>query len=254
MIFSFLGAALAPFVIMLREPARGESESVGSRGSATTTPAYVDRIGKLLRIRTLVLHYAATAVIMFALQGYVVWMPSFLERHRGFSLQEVSNLAGAATLVGGIVGGVIGAWLADWLYARDRRGRLAMQTGASLLAAPCMLVTVFAPGRVVIVLGLFAAMILLVTMFPILSAIIVDLVDPGDTGTAMSILLLAQTGVGFSLGPLAVGWLSDRTGSLALALLAPPISLVLVVLMGAIGMSWVRRDIAARDRRMASLA
>jgi MFS family permease len=247
MIFAFIGAALVPVVILMPEPARG-----GGASRVTTTPGYVDRLRKFAGIRTLVIHYAATAAIMFALQGYVVWMPSFLERHRGFDLAEVSNLAGAATLVGGIVGGVLGGWLADWLFTRDRRGRLLLQTGAALLAAPCMLVTVLVPGRPAIVIGFFAAMILLVLMFPILSAIIVDLVDPGDTGTAMSILLLMQTGVGFSLGPLVVGWLSDATGNLTLGLVTPPIALGVVVLLGLAGLGSVRRDIAAREERTAS--
>jgi len=254
MIFAFIGAALVPVVMLMPEPVRGGADSIGAGARATTTPGYGDRLRKFLSIRTLVIHYAATAFIMFALQGYVVWMPSFLERHRGFDLGDVSNLAGAATLTGGIVGGVLGGLLADWLYTRDRRGRLLLQTVAALLAAPCMLVTVLVPGRPAIVIGFFAAMILLVLMFPILSAIIVDLVDPGDTGTAMSILLMAQTGVGFSLGPLVVGWLSDATGSLTLGLITPPLALGVVVLLGLAGLGSVRRDIEARERRIASLS
>jgi MFS family permease len=253
MAFALAGALLAPLVILLPEPVRGAADRIGPGGRATTTPRYGDRLLKFARIPTLVVHYAATILIMFALQGYVVWMPSFLERHRGFDLEQVSNLAGAATLVGGIVGGVLGGWLADWLQARDRRGRLFLQTAAALLAAPCMIATVYVEDGLVIVAGLFAVMILLVVMFPILSAIIVDLVDPGDTGTAMSILLMAQTGVGFSLGPLVVGRVSDVTGSLSLGLLAPPVALVLVVALGLLGLATVRRDIEARQQRTASL-
>jgi MFS family permease len=241
MIFAFAGAALSPLAVLMPEPARG-ARVAGTDGYAST-------IQRFLGIRTLVLHYAATVFVMFALQGYAVWMPSILERHRGFGLEEIANLAGAATLAGGVVGGILGGFLADWLYSRDRRGRLAVQTGAALLAAPCMLLSVLAHGRIPIIAGLFASMILLVVMFPILSAVIVDLVDAGDRGKAMAILLLAQTGLGFSLGPLVVGWVSDSTGSLLLGLAAPPAALVMVVVLGALGLGSVRRDVEAREAR-----
>jgi MFS family permease len=254
MIFAMLGVLLAPVVLLVREPVRGAAERMRAGQAITTTPGYAARLAKFARTRTLVLHYAATAFIMFALQGYAVWMPSFLERYRGFDLRQVSNLAGMATLVGGIVGGVLGGLLADWLYRRDRRGRLVLQTAAAALAIPCMAVTVLVPSNVAIVAGLFGAMILLVLMFPILSAVIVDLVEPGDRGTAMSILLLVQTGIGFSLGPLAVGGISDLTSDLAIGLLAPPAALVVVVALGILAITSVGRDIEDRLRRQAKLA
>lgn len=248
MIFALMGALLAPVLVILPEPPRGGGAGGGGVSQATTTTTYGARIRKLARSRTLCLHYVCTVFIMFALQGYAVWMPSFLERNRGFDLEQVSNLAGVATLAGGIVGGVLGGLLADWLYARDRRGRMFLMAAASMLAIPCMVITVVVPDTVAIVAGLVAAMILLVLMFPILSAVIVDLVEPGDRGTAMSILLLTQTGIGFSLGPLAVGGLSDATGHLAVGILVTPLALLVVVVLGLVATRTVREDIDRRER------
>ena len=253
MIFALGGALLVPLVVAIPEPVRGESDRIGAGARTTTTSGWIATMGKLLGTRTLVLHYAATVFVMFALQGYVVWMPSFLERVRGFDKEAVSNLAGAATLVGGVVGGIIGGWLSDLWYARDRRGRLFLMAAASILAIPCMLSTIVAQGHTVIVAGLVATMILLIAMFPILSAVIVDLVEPGDRGTAMAILLLAQTGLGFSLGPLAAGSLSDATGRLDLGLAVAPAALAVVAVFGIAASASVRRDIEARDTRTASM-
>ena len=76
-------------------------------------------------------------------------------------------------------------------------------------------------------------------MFPILSAIIVDLTEPQDRGVAMALLLLFQTGIGFSLGPTVVGWISDLTGSLMLGLLAMPSAYLAVTAMGLLAMRHV---------------
>ncbi len=247
MIFAMTGVLLAPLIILVPEPARGAAESLDGRGTSSTTPGYFPRLRKLAATRTLVIHFATTAVVMFALQGYAVWMPSFLVRERGFTLEKVSELAGIATLVGGLVGGVLGGYLSDLLYARDRRGRLALQALASLLAIPCMLVTVHVPDIAAIVAALVGAMVLMVLMFPILTAVILDLVEPGDRGTAMSILLFVQTGIGYSLGPLAVGALSDMTKSLGVGLVAPPASLLVAVLLSIVGTYTVESDIAKKE-------
>jgi MFS family permease len=253
-IYAVPGIILIPFILLMKEPVRGASDGLTAADTEKIAlEGFWTKIKKILSVKTLIYHYIATALIMFGSQGFNIWLPTYLNRVRGFELEAAGKIAGVGLLIGGFVGALGGAIVADRLFRKDKKARLKVQTWAALLAIPFMLIVLFTTKNFLLIPAVFMAIILSVAMFPILSAIIVDLVEPADRGVAMALLLLLQTGIGFSLGPLTVGAISDHTGSLMSGLLVLPFSYLLVVLMGIMGMRYILSDYESVQKRIAKI-
>lgn len=128
-----------------------------------------------------------------------------------------------------------------------------MQTIAAAAAIPFVIVSYVAVSNAILIPAIFLAIILSIAMFPILSAIIVDLVEPQDRGVGMALLLLLQTGIGYSIGPPLVGLISDMSDSLFRGLLIVPIAYLLVIVMGIFAIRRFSADYAAVQARIARM-
>jgi len=242
-IYAIPGILLIPFILFMKEPVRGSSEGLSIDKKARAGFAgFINTVIKILSSKTLIYHYAATALIMFGSQGFNFWLPTYLNRVRGFELEAAGKIAGIGMLVGGFVGALGGAIVADVWFRKNKKARLLVQTWAALLTVPFMLLTLLTTSTPIMITSIFFAIILFVAMFPILSAIIADLVEPGDRGVGMALLLLLQTGIGFSLGPLVVGAISDASGSLVSGLFVLPIASILVFILGILGLRHILED------------
>src|SRR4029077_12889565 len=58
------------------------------------------------------------ATMTFALGGIQVWMPTFLSRVRGYTLEAANYTFGLIVVVDGIVASLVGGWLGDYLLPR----------------------------------------------------------------------------------------------------------------------------------------
>jgi hypothetical protein len=214
---------------------------------------FFTKVGKILSTKTLIYHYIATALIQLGIQGYAFWMPTYLVRERGYDIAAAGKLAGIAMLAGGIVGALGGAIIADLWFRKDKTARLKVQTIAAAAAIPFVIISYLAVSNAIMIPAIFIAIILSIAMFPILSAVIVDLVEPQDRGVGMALLLLLQTGIGYSLGPPLIGWISDLSSSLFKGLLVVPIAYVLVIAAGIAAIRLFSADYAAVQARIARL-
>jgi len=252
--FAGLGFALLPFILFLKEPIRGIQEGLTAAQSGKLTgQALWPKIRKILSIKTLRFQYVVTALLQIGFQGFAIWFPTFMVRLRGYDLEEAGKVAGSAVLVAGIMGAVGGGIIADRWFRKDKAARLKAQILFCALAIPFMIFCFFVASKTLLVLFLLLNFIFLMALFPISQTLIIDLVDPGDRGSSMALMLFMQSGIGFSLGPLIVGAISDLTGSLLAGLIVLPAFLIMVVLLGFWMLRFFMDDFNAAQKRIASL-
>lgn len=142
-------------------------------------------------------------------QAVLTWAPSFLERSHGFGSAAAGALLALVLGAGGATGTYLGGRLADGLSVRDPRWQVWVVALALGAAAPLWGATYLAPGTATMLalmaLPGFLAGVFIGPTFALVQA----LVEPHRRAVAASILLFLANLVGYSLGPLAVGALSD---------------------------------------------
>jgi predicted MFS family arabinose efflux permease len=248
------GFLLAAVVWSLPEPRKGQSDyqSLGlaqetMRQSSFSVGATARR---LLSIPTLLVAYAVGTLGSFATGGMLYWLPSFAVRVHGFSEDAVGLIVGAIAVVTGAAGVLSGAFLADWLLKRTPSGRLLTISLGAVAGFPLALAAVLVPGRVLFVVLAALAMYLFIFSAPCIGPLIHQVVHPNRRATAMAFYLMIVHILGYATAPAVIGWLSDRTGDLRLAVLAAPLMALLGGLVGLWGTRFVGRDAEAMKDRL----
>jgi predicted MFS family arabinose efflux permease len=250
------GLVLALLAWRIREPARGASEyaTLGVEDSALSPGGGPDlswrAVRRLLGVRTLWAVYGADVLIAFASSGLIFWLPSFLVRMHNFSLGRAGQVAGALQVVTGLIGILLGGWLADRWVQRHPGGRMLTLGAGFLLGTPFAVVAVLTTNLVLFGVTAGLAVICYTVYFPCLAPQIHDVTPPALRATALAINIL----LGHILGNLPsvplVGWLSDVTGDLRLALLAVPL---IASLGGLVALLGARSAGADRQQMLSSL-
>lgn len=236
-IYAIPGIILLPFILLIREPKRGASDLLTiakqevAKQEVATTDGFGVRIRRILSSKSLGYQYLAALIAQFGIQAFAVWMPTYLYRAKGVDIGTAGQIMGAAFLVGGIVGTMGGARIADMWFQKDKTARVNVQGIAVGLGIPFILIAVFSNSMWILVPTIFMSSILAMSCYPVCSAIIIDLVGPQDRGTAMSLLLIVQNGIGLTLASLTVGAISDLTGSLLYGILMAPVAFLVVVFL-----------------------
>ncbi|NWG11992.1 MAG: MFS transporter [Acidobacteria bacterium] len=189
----FLGAVL----LKMREPQRAHS-----------APGLVFAALKSSAFWLIVVSGALHNFNMYALTFF---LPALLSRYHRATLQTAGFASG---IVVGLVGGagmIIAGWAADRVYERCAHRRLLVAAFAILLGAPSVYFALEQPGGALMPFALFlgVACFLLYAYYGVVYAALQDIVAPEFRGTAMAIYFLAMYLLGASLGPVALGRLSD---------------------------------------------
>ncbi len=202
------GILLAPIlVVLLPEPERGQAESIpsGGRFRAGLPFAAVLRIPTM---RWIVLSGALHNFILYAVSSF---LPSLLVRYHKTSLQGAGLICAIIIGIMGGAGMLLGGWAGDRLSRRPA-GRILLAAFAALMSAPAFILALAQPpGRVLpFVLLVGSGWMFLYTYYSNIYATIQDLLEPTLRGIGMAVYFLALYALGASIGPVAVGWLSDR--------------------------------------------
>ncbi|HMO69777.1 MAG TPA: MFS transporter, partial [Novosphingobium sp.] len=165
--------------------------------------------------------------------GVNAFAPAFLMRAHELSSTRSGFLMGFVYAVGGIVGTLGGGVIADRLSRRDEAWRLRVPAIGQALALPTALGAWFvADVHLSVVLMTLAYLFGLFAFAPSFSAA-QSLVPDGIRATTSAVMLFVMTLVGSSLGPLAVGAISDAlagsTGALSLRYALAALSLATVL-------------------------
>jgi MFS family permease len=201
------GLILSVFMVMLiREPIRRKEDGAADHSDAPPlrqTLAYIASQKSLLHVM------AAITLVTIAINGFGMWMFPFFTRVDHLSPAAAGWQISLATNPASAVGMLVSAMIADKLARREERWRV--WTPAIIVAAclPAAIATVMATNAAV---GLGFAGIWLfgaTAWYGIGYGVCQSLVEPRMRATLTSILLLLTTLVGFGLGPLLTGLISD---------------------------------------------
>jgi MFS transporter, Spinster family, sphingosine-1-phosphate transporter len=157
------------------------------------------------------------AALTFAMGGISTWVPTFLHRSLGYTVGQASMIASAITVLDGIAGTWVGGWLAQrWLRTNDRALYL-ISAWSVALTLPFGALVFFGPHTTAVPALFLAEFFLFLNTGP-LNAAIVNSVSAPVRATAISVNLFLIHFLGDTFSPQIIGAVSDRTGSLSLAL------------------------------------
>ena len=198
------GALIGLLILFLmKEPARrtGAHEKAkadkGTVISLLTNKAYLGAI----------LGYAA---VTFSLGGISWWMPSFLQRVDGRSIETAGTIMGGITVVCGLGGTICGGVLAQWWSKKTGKALYYVPALSAALAAPPALLCFFGPKSVTLpALGVAVFLIFLGTG-PV-NAATLNAVPSNLRATAMAGQLFAIHVFGDAFSPKLIGIVSDHS-------------------------------------------
>ena len=200
-----LVALLARWVL---DPVRGASEVSPQAGRSHEGNPY----WAVLRVPTVCWIIVTGALYNFNSYTYVTFLPAYLSRYHGLNLSHANVVFAIVFGAFGVVGLLAGGWAADRISHHRRSGRLLVGGVSLLLSAVSVYFALnLPPGQVTwftIVMG--TASMLAYLYYPCVYATIMDVVQPGLRGTAMSLYFMAMYLFGGSFGPVIVGKLSDH--------------------------------------------
>jgi MFS transporter, Spinster family, sphingosine-1-phosphate transporter len=195
------GALMALLILFfLREPKRTEQEK------AKLDKRSVMMLAKNPAYLTAILGYAA---VTFSLGGISWWMPSFLHREAGYSIEAAGAVMGPIIVVAGLGGTALGGWLAQWWSKRTPKALYLVPALSALLTIPPAILCFFGP-RAWMVPSLSVAVFLIFLGTGPVNAATLNAVPAGLRATAMAGQLFALHVFGDMFSPKLIGMISDR--------------------------------------------
>jgi MFS family permease len=237
------GFLLAIAVLFLKEPERGQFDSVKDLAEAELLPREFSggfARGALLRVflylkelRHLILGLfknpafltstLGMAALTFSLGGIQVWIPKFLYSERGYTLEAANFAFGIIVVIDGVVAALAGGWLGDYLLPR-MKGSYYLVSAASMLAGvPVMIVALFVKGPLMLPAIGVAAFFLLLNTAP-LNAAVINSVGAHIRATALAVNIFIIHILGDVPSPTMMGWVADKR-SLQAAFILPVIAM-----------------------------
>jgi predicted MFS family arabinose efflux permease len=206
-LFGVAGLLLAAVVRTLLREVRGAPSDASEAGISMRQALRV-----LSGNRSYVLVTAASVCTTFTLSAIAQYTTSFLMRAHGLPLGRASLIAGIASGVIGTLGLlVLGGYVSDRV-AKQGSSKRIMVCGASLLLAVGAFAGAWWTPLAVAVPLLFTGQFLAQCFPPICYATISALMPGNVRTTSIAMFSLACNLVGFGLGPVMVGAISDAVG------------------------------------------
>jgi len=211
------GFLLAIIVLFLREPERGQFDSLQG------TPERATVLG-LLRNPAFLTSTLGMAAMTYSLGGIQVWMPQFLYSERHYSLEHANLMFGLIIVADGVLAALAGGWLGDYLLPRMKSSYYLVSAVSMALGVPFMIVALFITGRVMMPAIAVAAFFLLLNTAP-LNAAVINSVDAHIRATALAVNIFVIHILGDVPSPTMMGWIADKR-SLQAAFTLPVIAMV----------------------------
>jgi MFS family permease len=215
-IAAFPGFLLALAVLFLPEPERGQFDSL----KETPERGTILGLARNPAFWTVTLGMAAGT---FSLGGVQVWMPTFLSRTRGYSLQAANELFGTIVVIAGILASLIGGWLGDRLLPRMKSSYYFVSALSMGLGVPVMIIALFVRGPAMLPAIAVAAFLLLLNTSPLNTALI-NAVGAHIRATAIAVNIFMFHLLGDVPSPTLMGYVADRH-SLQAAFILPVIAM-----------------------------
>ncbi len=215
-IAAFPGFLLALAVYFLPEPPRGQFDSQKETAERGT-------LRGLARNPAFWMVTLGMAAGTFSLGGIQVWMPTFLSRARGYSLEAANLLFGKIVVVDGILASLAGGWLGDKLLPRMKGSYYFVSAVSMGLGVPVMFFALFNQGPWMVPAIAVAAFLLLLNTSPLNTAL-VNSVGPHIRATAIAVNIFLFHLLGDVPSPTLMGYVADKH-SLQTAFILPVIAM-----------------------------
>jgi MFS family permease len=212
------GFLLALLIAFLPEPPRGQFDTLAETPNRGTLHGLVRNPA----FWTVTLGMAAGT---FSLGGIQVWMPTFLSRSRGYSLEAANLMFGKIVIVDGIFASLIGGWLGDRLLPRMKGSYYFVSALSMGLGVPVMIIALFSRGPIMLPAIAVAAFLLLLNTSPLNTAL-VNSVGAHIRATAIAVNIFIFHLLGDVPSPTLMGYVADRR-SLQAAFILPVIAMAL---------------------------
>jgi MFS transporter, Spinster family, sphingosine-1-phosphate transporter len=234
------GFLLAIIVLFLREPERGQFDSLQG------TPERATLLG-LIRNPAFLTSTLGMAAMTYSLGGIQVWMPQFLYSERHYSLEQANLKFGLIIVADGVLAALAGGWLGDYLLPRMKSSYYLVSAVSMALGVPVMIVALFVTGPVMMPAIAVAAFFLLLNTAP-LNAAVINSVDAHIRATALAVNIFVIHILGDVPSPTMMGWIADKR-SLQAAFTLPVIAMVISSAILFYGMTFAPQVQVAGDRR-----
>ena len=185
---------------------------------------------------------------VLSIQTLSAWGASLLHRRFGLSAAEAATVFGGALVPAALIGHLGGGWLADRLR---RITVLDVTAGALVLSFGAMAVAAGSPREPVVICALAVAAIA-ASMAALCGLVAMQEMTPPSSRAVLGAVFLASTSLlGFGVGPLTAGMLSDAHGQSARALAGSLTLLLGVSAAFGAGTAWLGRSAWLRARTAA---
>lgn len=201
------GILCALAVLFIKEPERGATEAhdIGEQKRAGSPYRLILASPTM---RWLIVSGAIHNFNMYAIGAFIT---PYLMRYHAADIQTANFVSMIVYGVMGAPGLLVGGFVGDAARKKRTNGRLLVATFAILCAVPFLYFALNMPGGNIagflILMGLGCA--LMYFYYSTVYSTIQDIIEPGLRGTAMAIYFFAMYVLGASLGPYAMGLLSD---------------------------------------------
>jgi MFS family permease len=216
LVAGFPGFLLALAILFVPEPPRGQFDSLKETPERGT-------LRGLARNRAFWAVTLGMAAGTFSLGGIQVWMPTFLSRTRGYTLESANLIFGAIVVVDGILASLIGGWIGDRLLPRMKGSYYFVSAVSMGLGVPVMIVALFYQGPIMLPAIAVAAFLLLINTSPLNTAL-VNAVGSHIRATAIAVNIFIFHLLGDVPSPTLMGYVADRR-SLQAAFILPVIAM-----------------------------
>lgn len=205
------GLILAALIFLtVREPTR--ERDLGGRADEPA-PSPLQTLRFVCANPTVFHAFIGVGLASLAMSGVPVWAASFLVRTQGFTLPQAGLMAGLGVGLFGALGSLLGGPIGDRVVRR-----WGVQTLPAVPMTACVLAC--ASGLVFALSGSLLVVALAFIVFEIVSraftapayAILVTGVEPRMRGVVVSSVQAVTNLIGYGVGPLVVGVVSDRVG------------------------------------------
>ena len=200
-------------VLTVREPPRGIWEAAASPAEkAAPRPRLSESFRHLVAKPALIGLIAAGTTMGLLNIALSAWMSSFFIRVHGLGLKETGLILGIGAGLCSLAAAPTMGWLADRLSPRNPRWPLRLIWGAGLIAMVLTELMLFTHSLTIAIACFIFADMLRSGYTPPLYSMLMNHTPAPIRGGVMSVMQLSTNLVGFGLGPLVTGVLSDHFG------------------------------------------
>lgn len=210
------GLLLAALVLFtLKEPERGRFDDKAAL--AGDAPSFKDTL-KALRAKPTFINLAfACGLVSFTNFGILLFLPLYFGRAYDMTMSEAGLLFGITTALSNGLGTLLGGFGADWVGKRDERWYAWLPASTLVLAAPLYIFGLSLPTWQLAMPVVIVGATLAFTFYGPTFGAVQNMVEPRMRASASAIIMFFQHLVGMGLGPLFVGFLSDKFAANAFA-------------------------------------